>query len=162
MTSIAMGVGKLASQEITFVRKFRFLIAGQHLDCHWTKKAHIDWTNKFIALETYEVYEDGKIPVLDWVEAIENKTYPDEKLALTTFDGIGRKLYCYEFEGLVIVQRTNNFDMANSDEVTQMINMAFTKATRVPVDGEALAGWHETGKQPLEINHLNGKCTVLQ
>ena len=95
--NIPMGLGKLgeptpvviqasATTSITFVRKFRFLLNLEGLGDQWIKNLKINWVEKYLEFEVYEVYVEGKVPVLEWLKN------PSKSGTLATYDGCGETL----------------------------------------------------------------------
>jgi hypothetical protein len=154
--NIPMGLGELGEPNLTFVRKFRFLLNLEGLGDQWIKKVKIDWVNKVMNLEVYEVYTDGKVPVLEWLKN------HGKSGSLATYDGCGKALYAFKFNGLWITERNSDFDYAVSDESTMKITMAFDSYEQIDLAEKKIAEpapvvtgcnleFEET-----EINRLNG------
>lgn len=100
---------------LEFVRKFRFIIYGEHLASTFNRGAEIDWLGKTLKLSAYEVFADGCVPIIDWATAMQENKYPDETLTLVALDTYGKQIYAYRFSGLVMVSRTNSFEYSSSD-----------------------------------------------
>lgn len=151
-----MGLGELGGPDMRFVRKFRFLISGDHLSNLFIFSAHISWIGKKIQLTVYEAYKDGNgIEIHNWADAMEENKYPDESMILTTLDGCGMEIYKRKFSGLKILERENNFDYSDSDISTHIVTLSYEKYEKLPVDTEIKT---EMKKEPLaQVDHLNGR-----
>jgi hypothetical protein len=155
-----MGIGKLGGHEIVFVRQFRFLLSGEHLEAWYTKAATFDVVSKLLEIKAYEVTDGtGKVFINNWVEAMVRKEYPDETLTLLTLDGCGNEIYKRVFKGLSIVSTKNVFDMESSDEGNTNVTIRFESCEYE----DCLNGKHEhcdPSHSTVEINHLNAKTFI--
>jgi hypothetical protein len=134
-----MGIGELGSSDITFARKFRWTLFGDHLNEMVTKKiSEIDFIKKTMSFELYKLYDSkhiGKNPAAIWVDAMIEGEWPTETLWLTTFDGCGDKLDTIRFEGLTILEAKSDFDYESSDISTIRVVVGFRSYSRKPPAG---------------------------
>src|ERR1700678_461789 len=113
--SHSMGMhATLISLYSTFVRQFRFLLSGEHLDDAYTKSMKVNYIKKTIKLKAYEISVPQKeggtcVPVIRWADAIQAGQHPNETLLLVTLDGCGDEIYRRRFSGLKIVNRKHEF-----------------------------------------------------
>lgn len=124
-----MGMGELGKPSLIFARKFRWTLEGQNLPQHFFKAVKIDYKNKKIDFEYYDV-KDGKIGfhAHDWAEQLSK--LPEETLLLKTYDGCGNCLYAIEFLNLKLLEHKNDFDYAVSDPSESKISVSYRNTRR--------------------------------
>lgn len=153
-TNRPMGIGKLGGSNMIFVRKFRFSLTGSHLEDWSIKAVSVDLTGKMLRIKGYEVIDTGDnnkyrtpntgndAPIEVWAQGLSEGRWPQEVLMLTTFDGCGKALYEYTFEGLSMLDRRLDFNMASSDESCQRLVVGFkTYKRRFLLDKPADYRW---------------------
>ena len=126
-----MGIGTegIGDTNTIFVRKFRWIISGDHLEEWWIKSVDIDWEKKKIQLQIREAWlPPGKIATLEWIEGMRQKKWPKESMSLTTFDGCGNELYEYTFDGLKLIEDKSDFDYDSSDVSERHITISYSKS----------------------------------
>ena len=150
-----MGLGELANPNLIFVRQFRFLISSEHLSDSYNFAVHINWTEKVLTLDAYEVIVGGSVPIHNWADAMERGDYPDESLGFVTLDGCGNELYRYKFSDLKITGRENYFIYEKSDVSMHKVTLSFGKSEKMSVTSDP----HKIMKDMTlaEVNHLNAK-----
>lgn len=154
-----MSIGPVGDPSITFVREFRFTLAGEHLSEAFNTSVDVDWGNKTINLAAYEAITPQGIHIHNWCDAMERGEYPDETLVLTTYDGCGKALYQFHFKKLVVRGRRNSFDYANSEVSLHRVNISFEESVKEITNLSCDRDPTIKDDRPLaEINHLNAKC----
>lgn len=151
-----MGIGKLGDPQITFLRKFRFTLSGEHLDEDFNHSVTVDWLRQTIKLLAYEVYIDGKIPIWEWADAMQQRKHPDESLTLTAYNGMGTSIYRKKLEGLELIGRENKFDYSSSDAVFHEVTLQYNKVS----DLQSVVKKDIKDEDLLPVNHLNAKIWV--
>lgn len=122
-----MGIGKIGSPEITFVRKFRWTLKGTNLEEHFLKNVKFDFKQQRMEIEAYEiVIKDEDINIHTWLESDLSK----EQLVFTTYDGYGFPIYSYIFTNLDVQADTASFDYSSSAESTRKIALKYGAVTR--------------------------------
>lgn len=115
-----------------FARKFRWTLEGDHLPNICIKKiSDLDYINRQISFEAYEIIVDGKNPAAKWMEEMLANRLPKETLCLKTYDGFGNTLDAINFEGLTLVSAKSDFDYESSDATTIRFTLGFSKHTRL-------------------------------
>ncbi len=160
-----MGLGELEKSSLVFARKFRFNLAGDHLDSIFTSAVEVDYTDKLITIKLMELVDISvdktAIVAHQWADAMEQKAYPEEVLTLTTYDGCGNELYRNTFHQLTLIGRKNKYDYKDNEvcETELVISYRYRNYER---------GRNETHKcmenpnidRTTEINHLNAKTWI--
>lgn len=151
---ISMGLGQLASNEITFVRQFRFLFSFDHMGADFNYSINFDRVKKEIKIRNYEVARaDGSLPYQEWIDAMLNGDYPDETLTLTTYDGCGNEIYKRQFTGLSIKSCSSSFDMSDSEVSMPETCMTYEGYKNIPIGTVK----HPTYPKATQVDHLNGR-----
>jgi len=124
-----MGIGRIGRPDIEFVQKFRWTLKATSLDYSFMKGVDLDFHNKLVKFESYEVidpFELAEIDVQQWVE----KDISEEVMTFTTFDGCGTKLYEYKFYDLKIVADNASFDYSEGDPSLREVTVSYDRYER--------------------------------
>lgn len=155
-----MGMGKLGDSEMVFVRKFRFLLSGEHLEPWYMNSAKYDLVMRVLEIRGYEIATpEGVVPINNWVEDMLGGKYPNETLTLITLDGCGNELYKRTFKGLKLLNVKNSFDMSSIAEGNTDIVIGFESCEYK--DGlNSKQNWEDRPHGPVEISYLNAETTI--
>ena len=151
-----MGLGVLGERGLSFVRKFRYTLSGNHLSEWFNKESWIDYKKKIISLVAYEAIKDRKIEIHDWADAMEKGEYPDETLVLTTYNGCGKELYKKRFSELKIEGRKSDFDYSSSDVACTILEISYKECVNEAVTDHV----HATEPKETSVDHLNARMFV--
>ena len=141
MIQKSMDLGVLGSPNTIFVRKFRWTIeifnplnqtrAGDQklVDEYCFKHVDIDFKENKLEMIVMEVITEGSldIQIQSWLE---QKSHDGEYLKFTTYDGTGRPLYEYIFDGLEVIGEKMSFDYASTEESTRELSVKFSNYKR--------------------------------
>ena len=160
-----MGIGKLGDPSVIFVRQFRWTLESDSLEPDWNKSIDIDYQNKLIKFEAYEVFVDGTVPILAWCDHMMEKHRNVECLFLSTFDGCGELLYQCNFFNVKIVSQNSSFNYESSKESVQQITVSYESMKRkYPKNGELKSLATSTWNMHIEDINSNVLCkpTVIK
>lgn len=125
-----MGLGKLISPNVSFMRSFRWLLFSTRLPYWFNKSIKIDYVNKTLTITFIDVIDSNDVTITGmhgyyWADQLAN--YPDEILTFITLDGCGVELSQTNFSGLTVLEHeTNTYDYSISDVATRKIVLSFT------------------------------------
>jgi len=134
--TIKMGLGKLGTPGLVFVRKFRFTLESPMVaDLHqFVTHVHIDLVKKTIDTGIYEIVEpiNGETKpfceiVATWLDCLTCET---DELTFTTYDGCGESLYEILFKGVRVVEQNLDFDYSVSDASVQAVKFSYDSCVR--------------------------------
>ena len=131
---LSMGIGVIGQPGTIFPRQFRWTVASKNCDLakEYSIKFKSNYVKKTIRFKLMElIAPDGKdCPVDEWIrETILNKNKDD--LTLTTYDGIGEKLYSLIFSGIEIIDHKSPYDYKSSDIVCHDLKIRYSKVERI-------------------------------
>jgi len=155
-----MGMGKLSSAEMVFVRKFRFIISSENLENWFIHSVDVDLYNNQLTIRFYEILANGVILAHTWADAMQKREYPDEKLTLLALDGCGTELYKRVFTGLQINGRKNSFNYDSSDVSFTEVSLHYDKC-EYSQSKDVHHEWHPEKPRETEVNHLNAKISIV-
>jgi hypothetical protein len=116
-----------------WVRDFRWTLESETLLPHYNKKLEIDWLNRRLKFQVYDVIVDGSAPTQQAREALVR--WPaSEFLTLRTYSGCGGMLDQTTFSGVKVISCRQTFDYASSEvaDVEFEIEFAIAKVTVPP------------------------------
>jgi hypothetical protein len=156
-----MGIGKIGRPNLTFVRQFRFLLEGDHLENWFHHSLNVLWHKNTIQLWSYEVLDNGIIPIHEWVKDMQNNKYPDESLTLITLDGMGNEIYRKKFHNLKIHHQENRFNYEKNDVVTYYMEIHYEKITdETPLKNQIDVKDIKKTNDITFVHHLNSKFGI--
>lgn len=126
-----MGIGKLGSPKVTFMRTFRWLLFSSRLPCWFVSTCKVDYVKKTLTMTCLDVLDDNEgLHGLFWAEELHS--HPDEILTFITLDGCGYELSKTEFSELTLLEHeTTTYDYSVSEVASRKIVVSFNKSKTV-------------------------------